>query len=392
MGGREILHCDLDNFFASVEALFDPSLADIPFAVCGSVENRHGIVLAKNQLAKRRGVKTATAIWQAKQACPELVTVSPHYDRYVEFSHRASSIYYEYTDMVEPFGIDECWLDVTGSSLLFGSGESIAREINERIKKELGITVSVGASFNKCFAKLGSDLNKPDGVSVISHENFRDKIWSLPADSLLWVGASTRRVLYNLGIITIGDIASMAPGVLKSNLGKHGEELWNSANGLDSSPVLRESERPAAKSIGKSVTGRADLTSSEEVARVMLGLADSVSRSLRRCGFLAGTVQIHIRDSLLGVTEHQHRLIQPTRLGIVLAREGMRLFDANWHWQRTVRSIGIRATQLVCDSESIQLCLDYNYAREAKLEKLETSCNEICERFGKKCITRASQI
>ncbi len=392
MAIREILHCDLDNFFASVEGLFNPSLAGIPFAVCGSVEERHGIVLAKNQLAKKYGVKTASAIWQAKQVCPQLVTVEPHYDRYMEFSRRASDIYYEYTDMVEPFGIDECWLDVSGCQLLFGGGENIAHDINTRIKKELGITVSIGVSYNKCFAKLGSDLNKPDGISVISPENFKDTVWPLPAEDLLWVGKSTSRALHNLGIFTIEDIAAIGPAVLKSNLGKNGEGLWNNAAGLECSPVLRECEHPPAKSIGRSVTGKADLTNSKEVWRVMLGLADKVSRNLRRCGFLAGMVQIHIRDSLLGVTEHQCRLIQPTRLGIVLADEGMKLFDENWKWQRPVRSIGIRASQLICDGESMQLHLDYDYARELRLERLEASRDQICARYGKNCVTRASQI
>lgn len=392
MDGRNILHCDLDNFFASVESRFNPSLADKPFAVCGSVEERHGIVLAKNPIAKRYGVKTAEAIWQAKLKCPKLLIVPPHYDSYTAFSRCARQIYEQYTDMVEPFGIDECWLDVTGSRFLFGSGEHIAREINARMKAELGISVSIGVSFNKCFAKLGSDLNKPDGVSIITRDNFKQTVWPLPAEYLLWVGKSTKRVLDNLGIMTIGDIAATDISVLKSNLGKSGEGLWHSAMGHECSPVLRESEMPAAKSIGKSVTGKSDLKCNDEVRRVLLSLCDSISRSLRSCGLLACTVQVHIRDSLLGVTEHQCKLAEPTRLGIVLAKTGMKLFESSWGWQRPVRSIGIRATELIRDDEMLQLSFDSDVLHDEELERLEQSCDNLRRKYGVTCITRASLI
>ena len=387
---RAVLHCDLDNFFASVEGVFDPSLKGVPFAVCGDAAMRHGIVLAKNQLAKAYGVKTAVPIWQAKQACPQLRIVEPHYDRYMDFSRRARAVYERYTDMVEAFGADECWLDVTGSNMLFGSGEHIAREINERMKKELGLTVSIGVSFNKCFAKLGSDLNKPDGISLIPREDFKRIVWPLPAENMLWIGRSAKQRLNSLGMITIGDIAMIGRDFLVSAFGKSGDGIWRNAMGYDSSPVLRESELPEAKSIGKSVTGSADLTSDAEIYRTMLSLAESISEKLRKCSLLCGTVQIHIRDSMLITTEHQVKLSNPTRLASELAAVGMELFRRSWKWQRQVRSIGIRACELMSDSECVQLSFEYDYKKAMKLERLETSVDGIRAKYGKRSVTRAS--
>ncbi len=390
MSDREILHCDLDNFFASVETFYRPELGKVPMAVCGSEEERHGIVLAKNQLAKQYGIKTAQAIWQAKQLCPSLVTVEPHYDRYVDFSRRARAIYDSYTDMVEPFGIDECWLDVTGSGLIFGSGEDIARQINRRIKEEIGITVSVGVSFNKCFSKLGSDLNKPDGVTVITRENFKDTVWGLPVQSLLWVGKSTLATLERMGIYTIGDICRTRLSALEAVLGKNGKSLYANAMGMDSSPVLRESEMPPAKSIGRSVTGSADLKSDLEVFRVLLSLSEEVSEKLRSCSLLAGGIQIHIRDSMLVTVERSIKLERPTRLAKELANEGFRLFKSNWQWHRQVRSIGIRATRLECDSSDFQLQFDYDYAKALREERIEQSVDSLRKRYGSQAVVRAA--
>lgn len=387
---RSVLHCDLDNFFASVEGVFDPSLKGVPFAVCGDAALRHGIVLAKNQLAKSYGVKTATPIWEAKQACPKLKIVEPHYDRYMDFSRRARAIYEQYTDMVEAFGADECWLDVTGSSLLFGSGEEIAREINDRMLKELGLTVSVGVSFNKCFAKLGSDLNKPNGITIISKENYKNVVWPLPAENLLWIGKSAKQRLNSLGIITIGDIGMIGRDFLITAFGKSGEGIWSNAMGYDSTPVLRESELPAAKSIGKSVTGSEDLTNDAQVYRTLLALSESISEKLRKCSLLCGTVQLHIRDCMLITIERQVKLSEPTRLASELATIGMELFRKNWKWQRTVRSVGIRACELMSDSECLQMSFEYDYKKALKLERLEKSVDGIRAKYGKRSVTRAS--
>ena len=252
---RVILHCDCNNFFASVETLLNPSYRGIPMAVCGSQEDRHGIVLAKNEEAKKYGIKTAETVFSAKKKCPYLVIASPHYDEYEKYSMKLNAIYGEYTDKVEPFGIDESWLDVTASRRLFGTGEEIAELIRQRVKNEIGVTVSIGVSFNKVFAKLGSDYKKPDAITAISKENFRQIVFPLPVSDLLFVGKKTTEELEKIGIRTIGDLASTSKDMLRYKLGKMGDMLYDYANGLDSSPVGSGINREA-KSISNGFTFR----------------------------------------------------------------------------------------------------------------------------------------
>ena len=211
---RVILHIDMNNFYASVETLYDPSLKDIPMAVGGDKERRHGIVLAKNMLAKAKGVKTAEALWEAERKCPGIKFVPPHFERYAKYSRLAKEIYMQYTDMVESFGLDECWLDVSESANLFGGGKKIAEEIRAAVKKEIGITVSVGVSWNKIFAKLGSDMKKPDAVTEITEENYRDLVWRLPVEELLYVGRATKNKLNKRGVYTIGQLANTDEALL----------------------------------------------------------------------------------------------------------------------------------------------------------------------------------
>lgn len=387
---RSVLHCDLDNFFASVESVFNPEYKKVPMAVCGSVEDRHGIVLAKNPLAKKYGIKTAQPVWQAQKLCPELVICQPHYDRYVEFSHKARAIYEDYTDMIEPFGIDECWLDVTGSKLLFGSAVEIARQINTRMKAETGLTVSVGVSFNKCFAKLGSDLNKPDGISVITKENYRSLVWSLPVEALLWVGRSTLKKLNDIGVYTVGDAARIPVEALTVAFGVNGQRLQLNALGLDDSPVTRETQAPAAKSIGKSTTGRTDLITDEQVYRTLLYLSEDVSKQLREQKFTCSTVQIHLRDTKLEVEEHMRQLDIPTRLAKGLADAAFELYNEYWDKSRPLRSVGIRAVKLLPESEDTQLCFGHDYEKDEKSEQLEASVEKLRTKFGKGAVKRAS--
>ena len=247
---RNVLHCDMNNFYASVECMLDPALREYPVAVCGSVEERHGIVLAKNYKAKAFNVQTGDAVWQAKQKCKDLVIVPPHFEEYIKYSKLARSVYERYTDQVEPYGMDECWLDISGTSGIFGSPEKVANEIRETIKFELGLTISVGVSFNKIFAKLGSDMKKPDAVTVIEKDTFKDKIWGLPASDLLGVGRATRKVLDRYAIRTIGDLANTDPDLLKRWLGKNGVALWQFANGLDCSAVAKTDFVSPVKSVG----------------------------------------------------------------------------------------------------------------------------------------------
>ena len=291
---RAILHSDMNSFYASVEMMLDPKLRGKAVAVCGSTENRHGIVLAKSELAKRAGVKTGMVNWEAKQRCKDLILVPPQYDQYLKYSKLAHEIYYRYTDLVEPFGMDECWLDVTGCEI-YGKPLEIAEEIRQSVKEELGLTVSIGVSFNKIFAKLGSDLKKPDAITVITKQNFKENIWPLAASELLYVGSATTKKLASYGIKTIGDLAATEPSTLKYMFGINGLKLWRYANGTDESRVMQKDFVSPVKSIGHGITCTADLDNEEEVLHVLLELSQDVGHRLRVHGLAATGVQIFVR-------------------------------------------------------------------------------------------------
>lgn len=388
---RTILHVDLNNFYASVECLYRPEIRHCPVAVCGDPLNRHGIVLAKNMLAKKLGVTTGEAIWQARMKAPDLILVPPDFQKYLRFSRLARKIYYDYTDQVEPFGIDECWLDVTGSVKLLGDGQTIADTIRKRVKEELGVTVSVGVSFNKIFAKLGSDLKKPDATTVISSENYKEIVWPLPVEDLLYVGRSTARKLHNYGLDTIGKVAAVDKKVLTNNLGKWGEVLWLFANGLDTAPVKKIDEKSAVKSIGNSTTCPRDLVNNEDVRLVFTVLAESVAARLRDYGLKCSGVQISFRDNQLYSATRQCLLKKPTYLSTDMIEKAMELFLANYHWLRPLRSIGIRGINLVTEVDHIQLALfDDTDAKTRAQESLEHTIDTIRSRFGHGSLVRAS--
>lgn len=390
MKERIILHCDLNNFFASVSLLFNPTLKDLPVAVCGDKEQRHGIILAKNEVAKKYGVKTAEAIFEAKKKCPDLVLLPPLNDKYKEYSKKAFKIYEKYTDMIEPFGIDECWLDVTGSTMLFGSGEKIADLIRNDIKKELGLTVSVGVSFNKIFAKLGSDMKKPDAVTVISSANFKEKIWPIPASDLLFVGKRTAEKLNSIGINTIGDIANCNKATLEHLLGKSGAELWNYAMGHDYSPVCTPTEDDKPKSIGRSTTVSKDFTNNEEVWKAFLSFAEEISATLHRKGIYAGGVQVHIRTASLTVKEFSTTFHDMINSSITLAKRGYKLFTENYTFGEPLRSVGLRAINIKDTKNAVQQDIFGESQNERKIEKIDDSIFELREKFGKSSIKRAS--
>lgn len=392
MKDRIILHCDLNNFFASVSLLFNPTLKDLPVAVCGDKENRHGIVLAKNEKAKAYGVKTAEAIFEAKAKCPDLVTLPPIYDKYVEYSKKAQAIYARYTDMIEPFGIDECWLDVTGSTVLFGNGEQIAEKIRNAIKRELGVTVSVGVSFNKVFAKLGSDMKKPDAVTVISRENYKQKVWDLPISDLLFVGKKTCDKLKSCGIHKIVDITQCDDATLKRLLGKNGEELKRYALGDDNSPVVTPTEADKPKSIGKSTTGSKDFTCNDEVWKIFLKFAQYICDVLHQKDITAGGVQVHIRTSTLTVKEFSHTFSDTTNSSLIFAQRGYELFCRNYTFGEPLRSVGLRAINLKGNGEAVQQDIFGNELRQSELELLEDKLYEVREKFGKSSIKRATTI
>ena len=388
---RVILHCDLNNFFASVSLLFNPTLRSVPVAVCGDKEQRHGIVLAKNEAAKRCGVKTAEAIFEARAKCPELVILPPMMDKYKEYSEKAHRIYEEYTDMIEPFGIDECWLDVTGSRLLFGSGEEIADKIRREIKQKLGITVSVGVSFNKIFAKLGSDMKKPDGITVISRENIREKIWRLPISDLLFVGRKTTDRLHSCGICTIGDAAVCSDEMLERLLGKNGLELKRYALGEDNSPVSRQHEKATPKSIGRSVTRQQDFKSPDEIWGMFLSLAREISDSLREQGLYAGGVQVHIRNAALSVKEFSRSYPDSFNGAKIIAERGMELLNEHFGFTEPLRSVGLRAINLRGYQTAIQEDIFGDSEKRETEEKIESSIYELRKKFGSTSITRAAE-
>ena len=386
---RTILHCDMNNCFASIEMALNPSLKGKAVAVCGSQEERHGIVLAKSEKAKSFGVKTGEAIWQAKQKCKDLIIVEPHYDIYSIYSRKARNIYYQYTDRVEPFGLDECWLDVTESIPMFGSGEDIANILRARIKKELGITISVGVSFNKIFAKLGSDMKKPDAVTTITYEGYRSHIWDMAADTLLFVGRATYSKLKKYGIVTIGDLANAPINFIKRLLGKNGYKLWLYANGLDMSEVAVHNTGVPIKSIGHGNTCVEDLENEHEVYVVFMTLARHISKRLREDNLMASGIRIGVRDCNLSYRQFQRKLAYPAQSVSVIARESMRLFEERYDWKNNVRALTISVFDLTCDSLPVQgdlFCFD-TFVKEENVDK---AIYGLRKRFGDNVVIPAA--
>ncbi len=379
---RTILHSDCNGFFASVECLYNPQYRDKPVAVCGDKDKRHGIILAKNEVAKKFNVKTGEPIWQAQQKCPELVTASAHYDRYIRFSKLCREIYSDYTDNIEPFGLDEAWLDVTGSALVHGSGKDIAEEIRHRIKAELGITVSIGVSFNKIFAKLGSDYKKPDAVTVITKDNYKELVWKLKASDLLYVGRATEKKLRQLGVFTIGELATFPLELLRQNFGKWADILYSFANGLDFSPVMKSDETAAIKSVGNSTTAIRDLVSFEDVKIIFMVLCDSVCRRAREQGFRAKEVSISIRDTDLLTITRQCKLKRATNLTHDILDACLELFKQNYAFNKNIRSLGVSVSDFEPESASQQPSLFTNEEDIIRLEQLDQTLDTIKNRFG----------
>ncbi len=391
MAERVILHCDLNCFFASVELLRYPALRDVPVAVCGDPESRHGIVLAKNEAAKQLGVKTAETIWQARQKAPHLITLPPHHGLYREYSRKVNAIYGQYTDLVEPFGIDESWLDITGSMHLFGGdGKSIADQLRKRLREELGLTISVGVSFNKIFAKLGSDYKKPDATTVIDRGNWQAIVWPLPVGDLLGVGRSTQKLLRQYGVETIGQLAAFPRQTLETLLGKHGTQLHDYANGLENSPVRPQHEAEPVKSVGNGTTFPRNLTRWEEVRSGLAVLSDSVAGRLRRQGLYCGGVALTIRNAQFRQFSRQIRLDAPTHLQKDIYQTALALARQSWHAPDPIRALTVTALYLTDSADSFQQLdlLDGAAAqREEKQERLEQAMDAIRGKYGKGAIS-----
>ena len=388
---RIILHCDLNSFYASVELLSHPDLRDVPTAVCGDPSSRHGIILAKNEPAKKFGIKTAETIWQAKKKCPDLVLLPPHHDLYHVYSRKVNAIYDEYTDLVEPFGIDESWLDVTGTLHLFGGdAKALADTLRRRVREELGLSLSVGVSFNKVFAKLGSDYKKPDATTVISRENWKELVWPLPVGDLLFVGGAARKLLHQYGVETIGQLAQCRQSMLENLMGKTGTQLYEYANGLECEPVRSRFEADPVKSVGNGTTFPQNLTTREQVYSGIAMLADSVATRLRHHGLYACGLQVTLRTPDFKDYSRQCQLTAPTHLIRDITETAMALTDQIWKAPAPIRALTVTAIQLVQDAdayEQVDLFTAPAAPKRDRQEKLEAAMDRIRGKFGSSAIS-----
>ncbi len=396
MNERTILHSDCNSFYASVEEVFNPKLKNKPMAVCGSVENRHGIILAKNQLAKKYNICTGETVVEARRKCGDLILVEPRYDRYSEFSKAVNQVYKSFTDLVEPFGQDESWLDVSGSRLLFGSGYEIAERLRNYIKKNLGITVSVGVSYNKVFAKLGSDYKKPDAVTEITRENYRDIIYPLSVSDLFMVGHTAAQALNRIGIRSIGDLAQSPKELVVSKLGKLGETIYSYANGLDKSPVSAQSEGYIPKSVGNGMTFKRDLVTSQDIRMGLLALADEVSLRLRKYGLKCNTVQVSVKNSSFKTVSKQKMLDRALNTKNDIYNESILLADTIWKKGTPIRSITVTCTNLsVLSHYNEQIAMFEGKNKSEKIrrhERIDGAVDLLRRKYGSGIVVSASLI
>ena len=388
---RIIFHIDQNCYFASVEMISKPELRNVPMAVAGDASARHGIILAKNEPAKRYGIKTAEAIWQAKAKCPDLVLVDSHHEKYEFYSRKLREMYSEYTDKVEPFGLDECWLDMTGIVSGYDEAEEVALEIRNRVKDEFKLTCSVGISFNKVFAKLGSDYKKPDATTVFSDTDWQEKIWPLPVSDLLFVGKHTADKLLKINVKTIGDLARTDSAYISTYLGKAGAVLWEYANGLDNAPVAESGYKRIPKSVGNSTTTAEDMTSDRQIERTLHMLSESVAMRLRKHGLKGTVVQITVRDRDLAIYEKQSILYRATDDAKDIYEAARDLFKNSYDWNKGVRSIGVRCTKLVRSDSGEQLSLFSEAGKSERDERLNKAIDDINRRYGTSVIKSAAE-
>jgi len=382
---RIILHADCNSYFASVESIDHPEYRQVPMAVCGDPQLRHGIILAKNELAKAYHIQTAETIYSARKKCPELLLVPAHHEKYGAVCERINAIYESYTDLVERFSIDESFLDVTGSRHLFGSGQEIADELRRRIREEIGVTISVGVSFNKAFAKMGSDYKKPDATTVISRENYRELLWPLPIGELLFVGKSGALLLREHGILTIGDLAQADPASVSSFFGKSGLHLQRSARGEDLSPVLPAGYAERPKSISHNVTFDHDLMDPAEIQAGLTLISDQVGTRLRRKKLFASVVQIQIKDTNLKVINRQTQLAQFTCSTRLIRDTAAALLRENWPEGKPIRMLSVGVTGLSMDG-SVQLDLFTDSAKAEKARRLDDAVDSIRAKYGRESL------
>jgi len=390
MGQTVFLHSDLDCFYASVEMMLDPRLKGKAMAVTGSTEDRHGIVLAKSYEAKAKGVKTAMANWEARRACPGLICVPPQYDQYLKYSRLVRAIYLRYANDIEPFGMDENWIALNGCGSVAKGGYEVAEEIRKTVKDELGLSVSIGVSFSKIIAKLGSDMNKPNGVTVLDENNWKEKVWPLPASELLYVGPATTKKLAMLNVHTIGDLARFDPEIIHTKLGKNGIALWRYASGNDMARVSPTDYVAPIKSVGHSTTCVVDLDNEYAVWLVLYELAQDVGQRLRENELAARGVQLTVKDKDFGWNQYQTQMKMTTQNSLEIAQTAFALFKARYSWMKPVRALAVVGINLVSDNQPVQLDLFNVSARHEKWRKVDSAVDEIRRRFGYRAIRAAS--
>ncbi|HHU28486.1 TPA: DNA polymerase IV [bacterium] len=388
MKERVILHCDINHCYAQIEEMKFPQLRNVPMAVGGHEESRHGIILAKNLLAKKFKIKTGETLRDAKRKCPELVIVHPNYDDYLYYTEKVKDIYREYTDKVESFGLDEAWVDLSSSSI-FGSGEEVAKIIQKRVLEEIGLTISIGVSFNKVFAKLGSDLIKPSGLVVITRENYKETVWPLPVEDLFYVGKATKRKLEVMNINTIGELANTGVEVLRKRFGKMGEVLWGFANGYDLSNVTHIDYQREIKSVGNSVTAIRDIINYEDAKIVFYVLSESVASRLKESGLKGYVVSISLRNNKLEWFTRQQKRDIPTNISKEIMETTLELLKNNYDFSIPLRSIGISVSMLVPDDYPSQMSLFINEEERDKAKRIDETLDKIRNRFGHYSIHRA---
>lgn len=379
---KRILHCDANNFYASVACMLDKNLQGKCVAVSGDPTKRHGIILAKNQKAKEMGIKTGDVIWQAKQKCPDLVLVAPQYDEYVKYSDKLFNLYTQYTDRVEPFGIDECWLDVTHSLQLFGSGQAIADELRQRVKEELGLTISVGVSFTKVFAKLGSDMKKPDATTVISPFNYQQKIWNLPANDMIMIGRRTYSKLQAMGINTIGDLANTNVQLLRSKFGINGQKMYDNANGIGDEEVRLYYQHHIPKSIGNSTTLPQDIESEEQVLAVLTALSEMVAIRMRRYNFYAGGIGLGIRYNDLSGVGKQAKINIATSSGGEIRDEAFKLFLEINQRKLPIRALSVSTFDLREQGQDCAQMSLFDDQIDDRRSRLDKSIDQLRQKYG----------
>lgn len=386
---KTILHADMNSCYVSIEQARHPELKGKAVAVGGSEKDRNGIILAKSIEAKAQGVKTGEVIWQAKGKCPNLMILPADFALYLTYSKLAHAIYREYTDRIEPFGIDECWLDVTESQKLFGNGDVIAEELRRRFREELDITISVGISDNKIFAKLGSDYKKPDAQTRIDLENYQKIAWPLPVEDLLYCGPRTRKKLHRMGVMTIGNLAKTDPSFIQKFLGVNGLRLWIAANGRDDTPVAREDFVPPIKSIGCGTTFRRDLRNDKEVKGGLIALAQELEKKLIEKKFSGKSLHLSVRDGLLAYQEAKMNLAYPVQNASELAESGFSLFCQTWTWKHPVRAMTLRVSDLFPEQTAVQRAFFPDFLRHEKKERLGKTIHELQKRYGPQSVQPA---